>query len=165
MGAVAVTGVADLKREFQAYRREIERMVTAEMKAAAMVVMQSLMDRTPVWEGTVVRNYRVALGALPSGAEIQAINTGDPGPTGSMGAPPAGEPRRSANEAAAVADAEGVLRALRRVGVPVFITNTATHWDLVENGSAPTPDRARNPGGVSALALQTARSKLGDRIE
>jgi hypothetical protein len=69
------------------------------------------------------------------------------------------EPRRPANQAAAMAEVMAALQPEKLV--TYYITNTvnAAKWDLVENGSAPTPERARFPGLVSLLAEQAIRAR------
>lgn len=157
--SVKMAGVAAFLAAAKKELTQFEAQCVAETKKAAYVLTECLFDQTPVWEGTAVRNYAWGVGAAPSGSEKAAVGSGDPGATGSMGAPPAGEPRRPANESAALRDMENVLRAVNKL-TPLFVTNFAQHFDLVENGSAPTPDRARNPGGVMRLAEQSARAKL-----
>lgn len=151
---------------------EITMQAVQRVKNAARVVTTEFMDRTPVWSGDTVRNYQWGIGGIvggyqepiggpgyvPGGGHV-AQRKGDPGPTNSM---PLGiEPRRNDNEVAARGDMEGVLDGYTELA-NLYLTNFGPDWDLVDSGSAPTPERSRAPGGVSVLAEQSARDALGD---
>lgn len=161
--------MAEAKRGLEKFRAQC----VEKTKEAARLLTRELMDRTPVWSGKTVRNYEWAFNSLAGTGMKDAIGgpgyvpgrgwaaqrLGDPGPTNSMPLPD-GEPRRAANEAAAEADLESVLSNVRDLG-DLNVTNNSDIWDLVDNGSAPTPERARNPGGTSRLAEQAVKSKMG----
>lgn len=156
MGAVKLTvNLDDLRKEVEDFRTQC----VEEMKGAARTVTQEMMDRTPVWSGKTVRNYQWGAGAAPGG-QIEALGGHPPRgvSTGSMGL--GEEPNRPANEAAALDDMESVLSDYDDLRKPLVVTNNSDIWDLIDNGSAPTPERARNPGGVSILAEQATKSKL-----
>lgn len=168
------SAIKELKQEVEDLKQE----GVEATKEAARVLTREMMDRTPVWSGKTVRNYAWAYNSQPAGGQIDPIGGPgfvagrnwaqqrqvDPGPTGSMGAPPAGEPRRAENEDAALAEMEDVLSEVDDLGT-LTVTNNSEIWDLVDNGSAPTPERARNPGGVSILAEQAALAQLGDNFK
>lgn len=148
---------AEIARLFEGVKK-LEADAIREVQRATMVVAQEMMDRTPVWEGTVVRNFAAAVGTSPSGSEKSAIGSGDPGPTNSMAL--GSEPRRPANEAAAraeIAQSVAGMRALK----DVFIGNTSNDFDKADSGALPTPQRSRNPGGIVRPAQSAARGKLG----
>jgi hypothetical protein len=69
------------------------------------------------------------------------------------------EPSRSVNENAALAEAQSAVNGLKKLR-NIHIGNSAEHWDLIENGNAPTASTARNDGGVSLLALQRSSADL-----
>lgn len=147
---------AEIKRmrdELKAF----EMRAVEETKRAARVIMAELFAHTPVWEGTAIRNYVWYAAGGGAGGEKQALGSGDPGPTNDMSL--GSEPRRPANEAAARADMETFLGAMRKL-TSVRVSNTAAHFDLVDNGSAPTGDRARNPGGVMKVSEGNAKGAL-----
>jgi len=125
---------------------------------AALIIMEEFFKRTPVWSGETIRNYAWGKGKKASGSPKGAIGSGPPGPTGSMAM--GAEPRRPANEAAVMSELQGLI-ADPKLG-DMHLTNLvrADKWDLVDNGSAPTPDRARNPGGVTKIAMQIARARI-----
>src|SRR5688572_17518393 len=137
-----ISGVdAEMKR-MKAELKAFEMKAVEETKRAARVLMAELFAHTPVWEGTVVRNYVWFAGGGGGGGEKQALGSGDPGPTNDMSM--GSEPRRGANESAARADMDAFLSTLKKL-TTISVTNTAGHFDLVDSGSAPTGDRARNP--------------------
>lgn len=164
-------GVSSEMARLRAEVAKVEQQAVEEVKGAVRTVMRALLNNTVVWEGDVVRNYVWSRGGFGGGHTdpVGGRGTGsrqyrrevDPGPTGKLGAPPAGEVRRASNEAAAIADMESLLGTVSRLE-DLFVTNTSPHADLVENGSAPTPGRARHPGGVSKLAAQQALASLKD---
>lgn len=164
--------IIGIKQESDRIRSEIvrfERTAVEDVKAGVRVFMRALLDNTVVWEGDVVRNYVWARGGYGGGRKSPVGGRGgwprkkrgsgaDPGPTSTMGRPPAGEPRRASNEAAATGDMEAVLGGLQVLD-DLFVRNTSDHADLVDNGSAPTPERSRHPGGVTRLAAQVLRAR------
>lgn len=160
--SVSFTGIDEFIGGLHKEVEELERRGAAEVRNAAFVVLRQLMSKTPVWEGETVRNYKAGVGAV-TGSYSPPVGTEDPGDTNKMPLGP--EPRRAANETAALADAVSVMAAYNNLEQSVFITNTVpgAKWDLVDNGEAPeTSDklRPRYPGVVSVLAVQSARSML-----
>lgn len=154
------SGVDGAMRELRGELKKLEKEAVAETQRAGKVVTEAMFSRTPVWEGTSVRNFKAGIGAPAGGGETPPIEAGPPGPTNIMSI--GEEPRRGPNEAAARAEINGVLAGLKKLA-NVYFTNTAAHFDLVDAGRAPgAPNqRIRNPGGVMMLAQQLARAKLG----
>ena len=160
---------AQLEQEIQT----LETQAVTELVRAAGMLMDELLERTPVWSGRAVRNFRWGVNGAGFGGEIEPIGGPgyvpgagwraqreiDPGPTNSMAL--GSEPRRPANEEAARAEMEAMLSGVTKL-VNLSVTNTSSNWDLVDGGSAPVPGRSRTPGGVSALAEQATVSRLGD---
>lgn len=153
---------ADAQRAVDDFNKEC----LAEVKNAARVVTDEMMARTPVWSGKTVRNYAWGVGG-PGGGYTEPSNGGvgprHPSGRGAHPSPSLGEePNRAENEDAAKQEMEGVLGGISDFMQmsPLVLTNHSPIWDLVDNGSAPTPERARNPGGVSILAEQAAKGKL-----
>lgn len=131
-------------------------------KNAARVVTREMMDRTPVWSGRTVRNFQWGVGSAPGGEIEPSGSTSRQQPTNSLGL--GSEPNRGANEAAALAEMESVLSGVTKLS-NLVCSNNSKAWDLVDNGSAPTPDRSRNPGGVSDAAVQATKEALGDAFK
>lgn len=154
------TGIEACIAEIRAAIDDLEQKAIAETKRATRIIQAELFANTPVWSGETVRNYRWAVGAAPARGTLEAIGSGEPGPTNHL--PMGEEPRRAANEDAALADMESTLAALTKLS-NVFGTNTAaaTKWNMVDSGVAPAPGKARNPGGVELPAIQAAKAKLG----
>jgi hypothetical protein len=150
------TGVADMMKAVQAEITALEKQAVEEARSAAVIVQEAFFSFTPVWEGETVRNYAWGVGTAPSSAHKDAIGVGDPGPTGSF--PLGSEPRRGPNEAAVLAELKAQLNFTKLVDLT--LTNNSDIWDLVDNGSAPTTERARNPGGVSKNAVSKAAASL-----
>jgi hypothetical protein len=173
MAGLNVTGSLPSSQEVMA---ELKQQALERMKNAARTAMGEFMALTPVWSGKTVRNYAWGIGEAPSGGMKEPIGgdgyvpgagwaaqrKGDPGPTNSMAL--GDEPRRAANEEAALADMEDVLSGYTELR-PLVLTNFSDVWDLVDNGSAPTPERSRSPGGVSILAEQATKANLGDDFQ
>lgn len=156
-GSVSISGVGDWQAKVKAELKKLEKTAINEVAEAAFIVSEAFFDRTPVWEGTTIRNYR--WGKAPvRGGQIGAIGSGDPGHTGFMSL--GSEPRRPANENAVMAELRGVLPKDKLHDL--YLTNTvrSEQWDLVDNGAAPRRSRARNPGGVTKIALANAKSRL-----
>lgn len=155
-----LTGVEQFNRKIDAELKKFEDECVMEVQKATRVLLEALFLRTPVWSGETVRNYAAAVGRYPGGGSKGHIGPKPP-PDHTNRLPIGVEHNRPANQAAARADVEGAIQGMKKLR-DVFMTNTVGggKWDLIEYGSAPTPATARNPGGVSLLAMQTARSKL-----
>lgn len=156
-------GITGIRGEMGRARKEaktLERAAVQEVKRAGAVVIEAMFRRTPVWEGTTVRNFVAGIGSRPGGGEKAAIDNGPPGPTNDMAI--GEEPRRAPNESAARGEMQGVLKSLKKLQ-DVFFTNNAKDFDLVDAGAAPggPGQKIRNPGGVMLLAKQLARAQLG----
>lgn len=137
--------------------KELEKQAIKEVQSATVVVVKECMKNTPVWEGEVVRNFNAGVGGAAGGGAKAPIGGGDPGPTNSM--PLGSEPRRPANEAAALGEIRGAVAGMRALQ-DVFIGNASGNFNRADSGAAPTPQTARNPGGIVRPALSSARGKL-----
>lgn len=147
-----------IESEFKRLRAEVEKFENAavqDVHDTTIYLLEQLMARTPVWEGTTVRNYNVSTRGYSS-AYSEPIGAGDPGPTNYMSI--GSEPRRPANENAAISAARSVLSFKKLMDV--FVNNTSPHADLIDAGEAPggPGQRIRNPGGVLTLAIQATRA-------
>lgn len=152
-----LTGIEQTMQQLYAEMEKLEQQAVAETKRAARLLMANLFENTPVWSGETVRNYVFGVGGTPGGGTRSPIG-GTPGPTNAMVM--GSEPLRPANEAAAMAELNSVLTFTKLTDL--FATNLidAAKWDLIDNGAAPSPGKARNPGGVSILAEQSTRNAL-----
>lgn len=139
---------------------ELQTEGVTEVKKAALTVTKQMMARTPVWTGETVGSYNAGLGgrsSTRSGGGSPPTNQGPDTPLGT-------EANRGTFEAKGLANILRVIGKLKDLERTVVISNgiDSAKWDLIDNGSAPTPDRARNPGGVSKLAIQATRAALGN---
>lgn len=155
---MALPGAASLISALKAEIKKLEQEGVAEVKKAARVVVQKMQSRTPVWTGETVRNYTAGVGGK-NGARHPG--SAEP-PEGSTPQGLGNEINRSSNESAALSGISASLGGMRDLKANVRITNTIDpgKWDLIDNGSAPTRERARNPGGVSAISIAGARASL-----
>lgn len=156
-------GFTGIKGEMSRVRKsakELEKAAVVEVKRAGAVVIEAMFRRTPVWEGTSVRNFVAGIGKVAGGSEKPPIDNGPPGPTNLMAI--GEEPRRPPNEAAARGEMQGVLKTLKKLQ-DVWFSNNSRDFDLVDAGAAPggPGQKIRNPGGVMLLAKQLARAQLG----
>jgi len=71
------------------------------------------------------------------------------------------EPRRAANEGIVLGELKGVMSGYKLENLNFTNSLAANKWDLIENGHAPTPGRARNPGGVTQIAMQMTKARMG----
>jgi hypothetical protein len=155
----AFAGIVEQMAALRAEAMHLEAQAVAETKRAARVLQENLFLRTPVHTGETIRNYAWGKDGAPGGGKKSAIGSGPTGQTSKM--PLGAEPRRAGNEGAVRAELENVLSFTRLTSL--FVTNLATEkFDLVDSGSAPTPDTARNPGGVTMLAQQSLRASSKD---
>lgn len=148
------------------FEDSIEQRHKAMLVKFAVSLNDKLLARTPVWEGTTLRNWQWSLGS-PKRSVKQAEGQGiEPGPTNMMAL--GAEPRRGANESAQRADFAvflSTLMASPASKVPnIFLTNPAPNAMAVEYGELPSPDRSRTPsGGVLRLALAETLTAMGAR--
>ena len=147
---------AEVARLFTAVK-ELEQRAIEEVQHATVVVVRECMKNTPVWEGEVVRNYNAGIGGGSGGGVKAPIGGVAPGNTNSM--PLGSEPRRPANEAAALADVNASISGMRSLS-DVVIGNSSANFNRADSGAAPTPQSARNPGGIVRPALSSARGIL-----
>lgn len=149
-------GIAETMRSIEDAIEAFEKEAAEEVKSTARLLMRNLFETTPVWSGETVRNYVWGINRRADSGKRGAIGSGEPGPTNTMAM--GSEPRRPANERAAMEELNGQLSFTKLVDM--FVTNNIdpAKWDLIDNGSAPSAGKARNPGGVSILAEQSTRN-------
>lgn len=152
-----IVGVeAEIARLFKGVK-DLEKEAIISVQNAAVIVTQECMKNTPVWEGEVVRNYSAGVGSKSGAGAKPPIGSGPTGETKSMAL--GAEPRRPANEAAALGEVRGAVAGMRALE-DVFISNASDNFNRADSGAAPTPQQARNPGGITRPALSSARGKL-----
>lgn len=155
---VKINGIGAFAKEMKQALAELESEAVQEVAQAMPLISKEMMKRTPVWTGESVRNYTWQKGDLA---------------TGPTKAPLGGAPERTNDKALGTENNRGINEAAALASIPVVtggkltnvtLTNTIDDkkWDLIDNGSAPTTPglTPRNPGGVSKIAIQSARRKL-----
>lgn len=155
-----VTGQQAFFAQLKDGLKDFEKECVREVQKATRVLIEELFKNTPVWSGETVRNYDAGVGRRPGGGSKGHLGPKPP-PRPTSGLALGQEDNRPANESAARADVNSALDGMKTLS-DVFVTNRIANqkWDLIDNGSAPTREMARNPGGVSILAMQSARNKL-----
>ena len=150
----AASFISKLKKVPNKWEDRLGKKITNTIK----FVHQSLIDKTPVHEGTTVRNYILTMDSPYSGGEIAAIGTGDPGRTSTMSL--GSEPRRPANERAALAT-QANLNLKTNIYRKVYITNNSHAVGGLEMGDFPGGGlRSRSPNGMFGITMQEAIDRL-----
>lgn len=140
----------------EAEKKVIRNFVSSKIIATARFVHQSLIDKTPVWEGKTVRNYIMTIGS-PFSGEYDEINNGPTGKTSSM--PLGSEPRRGPNAAAALKT--GSVLNEKTALSKIFITNNTDSVQGLEFGDLPGGGKpSRSPGGMYGLTLTEVQVRL-----
>lgn len=149
----------EIKRVQAGVKKEAIRPANQALRRAAVAAFKSYMKNTPVWSGEAVRNYRIALGRVPTGF-MNPVGGAVSWPGGPIPEDVKNELRRGPNEAAALAEARGVLgkSPTQEFYRTIYIKNTIpmNKAALIEGGAAPTPARSRYPGGLTPRARQAA---------
>lgn len=127
-----------LRAKKKAINDEITKEMSKLLREIVMVMHETVHERTPVWEGTAVANFQWSQ-SQPFYGTIDPVESGPTGKTSKMSV--GAEPRRSANQALSDASLNNIdfSKPFRQL----FLTNNAEHFELLESGSAPTPDRSR----------------------
>lgn len=154
-----------LRKILQRYEVQAHRAYQRAVDHFVVNLNKTLIDNTPVWEGTTLRNWRWAVGhADLSAPHDPAGGSIPPGHTNSMAL--GSEPRRGANEMAELTDFASFLSQLHaRHGEPIniYLTNTADSAVPMEYGSVPTKSQSRRPRGVLLLAVLETLTAMGAR--
>lgn len=157
----SLTGIAgEIGRLKRGLNKALIRPANTAMRQATMAAVRSYFANTPVWSGEAVRNYRVAIGRAPSGFSTP-VGGSVTFPGGPFPEDVKNEARRGANQAAALAAISSALKPTNQgqeLTRTIWIKNTipANKAALIEAGAAPTRDRSRYPGGLSAKATNAA---------
>jgi hypothetical protein len=141
------TNISDVIAGFDKIEGRIKAQITERVRSAVEFIDSKVHERTPVWSGRAVRNMIWTMES-PNQTEFEPI------------ASPAefSEARRSANTEAA----RETMKALRFDDPfhSFILSNNAAHIGLIEDGSAPTPERSRSPNGVFAITVADVMARL-----
>lgn len=156
---------ADWRKAFKAFETRVYVAYQRTIDHFAVALNRTVVENTPVWEGTTLRNWRWAIGHADLGPAKPPEGEGiDPGRTNSMAL--GTEPRRAVNTIAEMEDFADFVTALNhRTGKPVdiFLTNTADSAAAIEYGQLPSPSQSRRPKGVLFLSLLETLTAMGVR--
>lgn len=147
--------IKDLDAYFPAFKVKFAK----RLDAVARYTHKTLMSKTPVHEGTTVRNYILTMNTPYTGGELSPIGTQPPGQTNNL--PLGSEPRRSANEAAAAESLNSL--AIRDINpfVKIYISNNSDSVGGLELGELPgEPYKSRSPNGMFGITMEQLLAKL-----
>lgn len=151
-------------RSIDKFEKQIDKKYRAFLIKFAVRLNDKLLANTPVWEGTVIRNWRWSVSAPARGVLPPEGDAIPPGPTNTMAI--GAEPRRAANVSAQKEDFTrflGQLATAPRID-NIFLRNNAPHALELEYGQLPSPSRSRTPsGGVLRLAVLETLTAMGAR--
>lgn len=149
------SNITDAIQGFDWILPPIEAKITKRIEAVVRTVEASLLAKTPVWQGTSVRNFIWAQNAEPAGPFAPIDN----GPTGATNSMPLGtEPRRPPNEAESQRTVEAL--AFKRPWGRYVMSNKAEGIGELEAGQFPTSERSRAPQGFFDLTVELVLAKL-----
>lgn len=119
---------------------------------------KQLMSKTPVYEGTTVRNYILTINTPFTGV-FEPISNGPTGNTNSMSL--GTEPRRAENEAAAETSLSNLRIKPDNPFVKIIISNNSDSVAGLELGQLPgEPLKSRSPNGMFGITLEQLLVKL-----
>ena len=143
-----VSNLDEFLKGFKEKPKEIEQIFSMTIRDICHVLHHSITELTPVNTGQTLANYQWSIGTPFSGL-VEAMGSGDPGPTNQM---PLGiEPRRPENQA--VADASLNALNFSKPYQDFILVNNNPAWGGLEDGEYPEfPFRQRSPNGMLTLS-------------
>lgn len=151
---------AALKKHLLGFTQEVH----VEISMGAKILTKAFLMRTPVWSGETVVNYVWGRGR----ANLKKRSSLGTWRGSNVGVPLGGEANRGANEAVVMGNLTATFQFKGKNSIPkkyVFVNNIdPVKWDLINMGAAPNKQAARNPGGVTRLAMQKAMAQLNSNI-
>jgi len=152
------SNIPQFKKDINDYFPKWKKEFAKRLNNISRYSHKQLMSKTPVYEGTTVRNYILTMNT-PSSTTYSPIGSG---PTGQTNAMPLGsEPRRPANEAAAAESLNNLKIDVNNPFVRIFISNNSDSVAGLEVGALPgTPLQSRSPNGMFGITMEQLLSKL-----
>lgn len=136
---------------FQGFLEKVQDDLVERQHQIVILLTQKILERTPVWMGDTVANWRWSVGS-PDETVERSPASGPPGETNSM--PLGVEPRRAASEAVA----KRSMTAILSINTPevLYLTNATDSVLGIEYGFLPSAERSRVDGskGVVRLAIE-----------
>lgn len=131
---------------------------SARLNNISRYAHKTLMSKTPVNEGTTVRNYILTMNT-PSSTVYSPIESGPVGQTNNL--PLGVEPRRDANERAAESSLSNLKIDPANPFVKIYISNNSDSVAGLELGLLPgDPFISRSPNGMFGITMEQLIAKL-----
>ena len=152
------SNIAQFQKQTEAYFPKFKKDFAKRLDSIARYSHKTLMSKTPVHEGTTVRNYILTM-TTPSSTTYEPVESGPIGQTNNM---PLGlEPRRGANEKAAEASLANLKINPENPFVKVYISNNADSVAGLEAGELPgDPLKSRSPSGMFGITMEQLLARL-----
>lgn len=153
------SNIPQFEKQINAYFPKFKKDFAKRLDAIARYSHKTLMSKTPVHEGTTVRNYILTMGS-PSSVTYDPVESGPIGQTNNL---PLGlEPRRGANEKAAEGSLSNLNISAENPFVKIYISNNADSVSGLEAGELPgEPYKSRSPSGMFGITMEQLLAKLG----
>lgn len=161
---IGVAGGGSFAKLLDRFEVTIQNKYKRALVKFAVQMNDRLLARTPVWEGTVLRNWQWSVGS-PARSRLAPEGGGiPPGPTNTMAL--GQEPRRAINESAQKEQFTRFLGMMVTLPMPgnIYLTNNAPNAVAAEYGTVPSAERSRTPnGGIVRMALIETLTAMGAR--
>jgi hypothetical protein len=133
------------------------------MTNALTIFHREVTDRTPVWSGSAIANYRWSVGTMAYGY-VTPIDNGPPGHTNTM--PLGVEPRRGPNQAIADTSFAAVLASLSNPYQAFYLNNNDGDIMDLELGLIPNAGglHSRSPNGMVFVSLEYVKMLLASGL-
>lgn len=140
----------NLQATFKKFFDGVEDRYDRRLDEMLIRLNELILERTPVWEGDTIHNWRWSTRAPDYRHEDPVAMPFDPGPTSSMNL--GDEPRRRANETRPRQSLKGALRA--KEPIDIYLTNSSESAVDLEAGLLPEPGRSRAQPGFVRLSIK-----------
>lgn len=152
------SNIPQFKDQLNDYFPKWKKDFTKRLDRIARYTHKTLMAKTPVHEGTTVRNYILSLNS-PSSTVYSPIEAGPTGQTNNL--PLGVEPRRAANERAAESSLSNLTINPEHPFIKIYISNNSDSVSGLEAGELPgEPYASRSPSGMFGITLEQLLARL-----
>lgn len=153
---MTVSNMKEFFRDLDGAKATIKKRHLYRITMAIHIMHEAVEERTPVWSGSAVANYKWSVGS-PDYTYVEPYDNGDPGPTNSMAL--GTEPRRPPNAEIAV---------MSMHDMPIgngfgryYLNNNDPDIEGLEMGQLPpAPLVSRSPFGMVNLSLSFVHMML-----
>jgi hypothetical protein len=155
------SNIPQFKDQLNSYFPKWKKDFAKRLDRIARYTHKTLMSKTPVHEGTTVRNYILTMNT-PSSTVFDPIESGPTGQTNNL--PLGVEPRRPANEKAAETSLSNLIVNPDKPFVKIYISNNADSVSGLEAGLLPgDPFVSRSPNGMFGITMEQVLARLEAR--